>query len=49
MHCTRKINEDLYYKKENTFNVYSKSKAKKLITDKEIDFNSDISFGIYEK
>ena len=43
------INNNLYYKKENTFNVYSKYKTKKLITDKEIEFNTDISFGIYEK
>ena len=43
------INDNIYYKYLNTFNIYSKNGTRKLITDKEIEFNSDISFGIYEK
>ena len=43
------INDDIYYKNQSTFNIYSKSTSKKLINEKEIEFNNDISFGIYEK
>lgn len=43
------INDNIYYKYLNTFNIYSKNGLRKLISDKEIEFNSDISFGIYEK
>ena len=43
------INDNIYYKNKNTFNMYSRNGSRKLITDKEIEFNSDISFGIYEK
>ena len=43
------INDNIYYKYLNTFNIYSRNGSRKLISDKEIEFNSDISFGIYEK
>lgn len=43
------IKDNIYYQNQNTFNIYSKNGTRKLITDKEIEFNSDISFGIYEK
>ena len=43
------INDNIYYKNGNTFNVYSINGSRKLIADKEIEFNNDISFGIYEK
>lgn len=43
------INDDIYYKSQSTFNIYTKNASKKLITEKEIEFNNDISFGIYEK
>lgn len=43
------IKDNIYYKKNNIFNIYSKNGSRKLISDKEIEFNSDISFGIYEK
>ena len=41
----------LYTKRANlnTLILYSKNTSKKLITEKEIEFNNDISFGIYEK
>lgn len=43
------INDNIYYKNQNTLILYSKNTSKKLITEKEIEFNNDISFGIYEK
>ena len=43
------INDNIYYKYLNTFYFYSRNGSRKLISDKEIEFNSDISFGIYEK
>ena len=43
------INDNIYYKNQNTLILYSKNTSKKLITEKEIEFNTDISFGIYEK
>lgn len=43
------IKDNIYYKNGTTLNLYSKNSSRKLISDKEIEFNSDISFGIYEK
>ena len=43
------IKDNIYYKNQDTYNMYSKEGSRKLITDREIEFNSDISFGIYEK
>lgn len=43
------IKDEIYYKNKITFNIYSNNGSRKLISDKEIEFNSDISFGVYEK
>ena len=43
------IKDNIYFKNKNAFNKYSNNSSKKLISEKEIEFNSDISFGIYEK
>ena len=43
------IKDEIYYKNKITFNIYSNNGFRKLISDKEIEFNSDISFGVYEK
>ena len=43
------IKDNIYYKNGTTLNLYSKNSSRKLISDKEIEFNNDISFGIYEK
>ncbi|MBR3230126.1 MAG: hypothetical protein IKF91_04805 [Bacilli bacterium] len=43
------IKDNIYYKNNNILYIYSNNSSKKLISDKEIEFNSDISFGIYEK
>ena len=43
------IKDNIYYKNGTTLYLYSKNSSRKLISDKEIEFNNDISFGIYEK
>ncbi|MBR2833253.1 MAG: hypothetical protein IKE75_02325 [Bacilli bacterium] len=39
----------VYYKNETSFNYYSPKGSRKIINNKEIDFNKDISFGAYIK
>lgn len=39
----------VYFKKGTTFNYYYHDVSKKVIENKEIEFNKDISFGVYVK
>ena len=43
------LNNKVYYKNKNTFNVFSDYSSKKLISYSELEFNNDIWFGVYEK
>ena len=43
------IKDKVYYKNKNTYYLYNECTSKKLISDTELDFNNDISFGSYEK
>ena len=40
---------EVYYKNGTSFNYYSQNGNRKVINNKEIDFNKDISFGAYIK
>lgn len=43
------LNDKIYYKNKTNYNMYSINGERKLISDKELEFNNDISFGVYQK
>lgn len=43
------IKDKIYFRKDNDFCYYTNKGIKKILTEKELEFNDDISLGIYEK
>ena len=43
------LDDTIYYQNGNTFYYYNNYGSRKVITNTELEFNNDISFGVYEK
>lgn len=43
------INDKVYFRKDSDFCYYTNNGIRKVLTEKEIEFNDDISLGVYEK
>ena len=43
------IKNKVYFKNGNTFYYYGDNKINKILKNTELEFNSDISLGVYEK
>lgn len=43
------VKDKVYFKNGNTFYYYGNNKINKILKNTELDFNSDISLGVYEK
>ena len=43
------LKDKIYFRNENNFCYYASSGTRKVITNTELEFNSDISLGVYEK
>lgn len=43
------IKDKIYYRNGNTFYYYGEKGSKKILKNTELEFNSDISLGVYEK
>lgn len=43
------LDDTIYYLNNNTFYYYNKYGSKKVITNTELEFNKDLSFGVYKR
>ena len=43
------LDDTIYYQNGNTFYYYNNCGSRKIITNTELEFNDDISFGVYKK
>lgn len=43
------LKDKIYFRDKNNFNYFKENQIKRVITDTELEFNDDISLGVYEK